>query len=443
MVRDYAEAVEFLYASLPMFQREGASAYKEGLDVSEALDCYDGFPHRSYVTVHVAGTNGKGSVAHMLASMLMASGMKVGLYTSPHFLDYRERIKVDGAPVPEEYVVTYLQAREEIIEELQPSFFELTTSMAFSYFQEAGVEIAVIEVGMGGRLDSTNVIMPALSVITSIGMDHMQFLGNTLEEIAREKGGIIKPGVPVVMSGIPFAARDVLIELCKVHNCQFEVSADIWRCESQQFNFDRQRIQMKNLHNGEVQTLETDLLSIAQGENVGVALSAANMLRDQGCMLNREAVVEGIRTVVQRTGIRGRWEWLRRGLNAQGERQTGVVCDTGHNAPGWQNVMRQLRRTPCKEMRMVIGVADDKDLDTMLPLLPKEARYYFTQASVPRALSSEALQKKAATHSIQGSAYDTVHAAIAAAMEGADPEDLVFVGGSSFVVADALNYEFT
>lgn len=442
MIRDYQEAVEFLYSSLPMFQRQGASAYKNDLSVSEALDFYDGSQHRNYITLHVAGTNGKGSVSHMLASILQVAGYRVGLYTSPHMLDYRERIRVNGEMITPDYVVNYLQGHEEIIEELSPSFFELTTAMAFSYFNDCQVDIAVIEVGMGGRLDSTNVIVPALSIITSIGLDHMEFLGNSIEQIAREKGGIIKPEVPVVMCGVAPEAKGVLVDMCQAQGVNFEVSSEIWRCESQQFNFDRQRLQMKNNRTGESFYLETDLLGISQGENIGVVLCATAMLRKLGCDLKREHVLEGIQTVVKRTGLMGRWQWLRRGLDAEGKRQTAVVCDTGHNSSGWRNVMRQVKRTPYNALHMVVGVVNDKDLTSMLPLLPTEATYYFTKASVPRALDSAILQEKCLDLGLKGEHYPTVHQAISEAMRNAGPEDLVFVGGSTFVVADALTYEF-
>ena len=422
----YQETIDYLFNVAPLFQHIGQGAYKEGLGNTLALDEHFGHPHQSYKTIHVGGTNGKGSVSHTLASILQSQGYRVGLYTSPHLIDFRERIRVNGEMIPEERVVRFVAEERTFFEPLHPSFFELTTALALLYFKEQKVDIAVIEVGLGGRLDCTNIISPLLSVITNISFDHTQFLGDTLEKIAREKAGIIKAGTPVVIGETRKSdsstngndgVRQVFLDKAQ------EVKAPIvFADEEPPYPSD----------------LKVELKGFCQKKNTQTIWTALQQLSIIHCPLSIDAVRQGFAHVCELTGLMGRWQKIQ-------DRPT-VICDTGHNVGGLQYIAEQLRALNNFELRLVIGMAGDKDVRTSLSLLPKEATYYFTQASVKRAMPAEeiaALGKELGLQSQtkEGGAlvsYPTVSEAYRAALADAKPEDLIFVGGSSFVVADLL-----
>ena len=393
-----------------MFQQVGAGAYKAGLENTWALDEHSGYPHRSYRTIHIAGTNGKGSCSHTLAAILQHAGYRVGLYTSPHLIDFRERIRVNGQPVPEEYVVRFVEEERGFFEPLHPSFFELTTAMAFRYFAEEKVDVAVIEVGLGGRLDCTNVIRPDLCIITNISLDHVQFLGDTLEKIAGEKAGIIKPGVPVVIGETTPETRPVFLKKAK------EEGAPIYFAEE------------------EVQELHSDwdyeLKGAYQVKNRRTLLAALPLLQGAGYRIREEDVRAGFARVVELTGLMGRWQQL--------QEHPALVCDTGHNVGGIAYIAGQLRQQACRQLHIVIGMVNDKDIRGVLALLPREAVYYFTQASVKRALPAAELARLAAEAGLKGDCFPDVPSAVRAAQKKSLPEDFIFVGGSTFIVADLL-----
>lgn len=400
---DYQEAIEYLFTSAPLFQQVGAGAYKEGLGNTHTLDCHFGHPHRSYRTIHVGGTNGKGSTSHTLAAILQAAGYKVGLYTSPHLVDFRERIRVNGKMIPEERVVRFVQEERAFFEPLHPSFFELATALAFKHFEEEHVDWAVIEVGLGGRLDCTNIISPELSIVTNISKDHVQFLGDTLEQIALEKAGIIKAGVPVVI-GERSGVADVFTRKAEEAGAPIVFAED---CEPWT-------------------EVEAELQGDCQTRNTATILAASYMLG-----LPEEAVKEGFRTVVERTGLMGRWQTVCQ--------QPTVVCDTGHNTGAWQYLGPRLAHIANeRQLHIVVGMVNDKDIDGVLSLMPRDAIYYFTQASVPRAMPASDFASKAAAHGLHGQPYPTVSGAYAAALTASAHEAFIFVGGSTFVVADLL-----
>ena len=424
IIMNYDEAIDYLYTRLPMFQRMGAPAYKPGLDTSLNLARAFGDPHRHYPSIHVAGTNGKGSTAHTLAAILQSAGYKVGLYTSPHLVDFRERMRVDGAMIPRERVVDFVERYKALGFDGAPSFFELTMVMAFEYFAAEHVDIAVIEVGLGGRLDSTNIISPDLCVITNISFDHTQFLGDTLPQIAAEKAGIIKPGVPVVIGESEGDVRRVFAEKAAAEGAPIRYADDEKRYAS--FDMTPQGIIYHDTPCGE-------LLGALSGEcqlkNTSTILTAVDALRSLGRDLPDEAVRRGFAEVCSLTGLAGRWMKI--------SSHPMVVCDTGHNVGGWQYIAPQLDAAPGRK-HLVIGFVNDKDIDHILDMMPRDARYYFTQASVQRALPSVELAAKAKEKGLHGEAFDSVDGAFAAAMEDASSGDTVFIGGSTFVVADFL-----
>lgn len=443
MIGSYAEALDFLYRSLPMFHRVGAAAYKSDMGVSLAIDAYDGHAHRSYGTIHVGGTNGKGSVSHLLASILGRAGYRVGLYTSPHLVDFRERIRVDGEPIGEGSVVEYLRSHARLVEDLDPSFFELTTGMALNYFREAGVDIAVVEVGLGGRLDSTNVIRPLVSIVTNVSWDHVALLGNSLEAIAHEKAGIAKSGVPLVLGRMEDAGvRDVFESRSRELGIRCVASEVEWCCEREWYVGGLQHLQMRALRRGEVAEYASDLLSPCLGENLSTVLSACDVLCSCGVALRSDSLRDGVLGVCSCTGLRGRWEWLVGGPEEAGDGGYRVVCDTGHNEAGLRMVVGQLSRECAERLHIVLGVVDDKDVSVMLDLLPSDAVYYFTRADVPRAMDAERLRERGLEHGRKGEFYESVFKGIEAALGAAGAGDLVFIGGSTFVVAEALTYPF-
>lgn len=425
---NYEETLHYLYTSIPVFQHVGASAYKPGLETSRALDNYWGNPHRAYQTLHVGGTNGKGSTSHLLAAILQLSGYKVGLYTSPHLVDFRERIRVNGEKIPQSYVVDFVERYRRQFEPLKPSFFELTSTMAFAYFRDMHVDYAIIEVGLGGRLDSTNIITPVLSVITNISKDHTQFLGNTLEEIAGEKAGIIKPGVPVVIGDVDKEnVMRVFREKAQEVNAPLYASTELAPLQSCELGEDN-RWHFRTKDFGE---LTGELSGMVQARNASTVLTSVSVLREIGIPIPVEAVRDAFARVVELTGLMGRWQTV--------HTSPRVVCDTGHNTGGWEFLSRQLadEAKRCRTLRMVVGMVNDKDIDGVLSLMPKEAVYYFTQASIARALPVDEFAEKACRHGLKGGTYPNVGEAVRSALQDASEEDFVFVGGSTFIVADA------
>ena len=422
----YPETLEYLYIQMPEYQRVGHLAYKPGLGNSLRLDAVFNHPHQHYKTIHIGGTNGKGSTSHLLAAILQQSGYKVGLYTSPHLVDFRERIRVNGEMVPKKYVVDFVKKYRERFEPVMPSFFELTMEMAFLYFEEQEVDVAVVEVGLGGRLDSTNIISPDLCVITNIGFDHMQYLGSTLPESAAEKAGIIKPHTPVVIG----ESDDE--EVKKVFTVKAESeNAPIIFAEAVLNDFSAHRADDEwiiNTH--EYPDLKNKLGGFAQEKNAKTVLAAVAELKKIGYRIPKEAVYSGFAQVVELTGLKGRWQVL--------QEKPKIVCDTGHNAHGIRYVVEQLKQEKYNRLHVVFGMVNDKDITSVLAMLPRQAVYYFTRASVERALNEKTLAREAASFGLKGNTFEDVSTAINAAKENADENDFIFIGGSSFIVADAL-----
>jgi len=430
---NYAEVLEFLYSQLPMFHRIGSAAYKDNLDNTIRLDELFGYPHRSFKTIHVAGTNGKGSVSHMLASVLQEAGYKTGLYTSPHLKDFRERIRVNGEMIPEENVVRFTEQylEKNSKENMEPSFFELTVSMAFDYFRSQKVDVAVIEVGLGGRLDSTNIITPEVSVITNISFDHMALLGNTLPKIAAEKAGIIKKNVPVVIGETSPVTSSVFEEFAQSAPSPLFFADQEYHAEYSMLTKDGK--QSLNVRKKEVLAypdLQLDLLGIYQRHNVPTILKTIDILNEKGWKITEEIIRKALINTIQNTGLLGRWQII--GHNPL------IICDTGHNPAGIRIVVEQINQTAWKELHMVIGMVNDKDQDEVLALLPTNATYYFTKAAIPRAAEPEELASKAKKFGIKGNCYPSVREALSSALADAAENDLVFVGGSTFVVAEVL-----
>ena len=404
---DYRRAVDWMCSALPMFQKVGSAAYRPGLENTEYLMDYLGHPERGLRCIHVAGTNGKGSTSSMLASVLMEAGYRTGLYTSPHLIDFRERMRVDGEMIPKEFVADFVERHLDFFTAHSFSFFEMTTAMAFCWFRACGVDVAVVETGLGGRLDSTNVVMPDLSVITNIALDHTAILGDTRVQIAGEKAGIIKPGVPVLIGENdpeiePVFRAKAAREGAPLHFTDHGIRLEDYPCP-----------------------LEGDY----QRFNIATVVAACGILRESW-KLDPQTVRRGIARVVDNTHLQGRWQVL--------SRRPLVVCDTGHNVNGIGEIVRQLSHTPKGRLFMVFGMVTDKDVDGVLALLPKEAQYCFAQASVQRALDSRELARRAARFSLCGEAYPDCESAFRAAQQQAGPQDMIFVGGSTFVVADVL-----
>lgn len=478
---DYQTTLKYLYDSAPMFQQIGSKAYKEGLENTLELDRHFGHPHHAFRTIHIAGTNGKGSCSHTLAAVLQSAGYRVGLYTSPHLVDFRERIRINGQPIPEEYVIRFVEEQRSFFETLQPSFFELTTAMAFRYFADEKVDVAVIETGLGGRLDCTNIITPDLSVITNISFDHQQFLGNTLEKIATEKAGIIKKEIPVVIGEAEGAVKTVFERKAQELNSPiFFAEKETVRFHISHYNYkELEEIRKKtytrttentpanaqpgnSLHSPCMSELPSDLFDNylnrrqdaliyscrqldlpvligeltgdCQHENGRTILTALHILREQGYHIIDRNIQEGFACVCKMTGLMGRWQQL--------HSHPTIVCDTGHNVAGIFYILNQLKtlkeQNAYKQLYFVFGMVNDKDISSVLAILPKDATYYFTQASVERALPAEELAQQARSNGLNGNAYSTVIDAIRAAQEKSLPEDFIFVGGSSFIVADLL-----
>lgn len=479
---DYKDTLNYLYSSAPMFQQIGSKAYKEGLENTIALDEHLGHPHREFRCIHVAGTNGKGSCSHTLAAVLQSAGYRVGLYTSPHLIDFRERIRINGEPVSEAYVVRFVEEHRNFFEPLSPSFFELTTAMAFRYFADEKIDVAIIEVGMGGRLDCTNIIHPELCVITNISADHTQFLGDTLAQIAAEKAGVIKEGVPVVIGeaieetrpvflrkaeemGAPIefaederkikeftlqsiiAAEQVLAEKRKaikdlgllVQEATETLSEESYRRAMMQSKFCEQLPKKQEscvkivgwvYEVEEYPNLEGELGGLCQIKNTETILHALSQLKALNYHIEEKDVRNGFAHVCELTGLMGRWQKV--------NESPLMICDTGHNVAGVAMLIDLFNIVKYKNLRIVIGMVNDKDIDGILELLPKEATYYFTKASVQRALPEKELRKKAREHGLHGNCYPSVVAAVKAAKNKSLPQDFIFVGGSNFIVADLL-----
>ena len=419
----YEQAVQYLFDSAPMFQNVGAAAYKEGLGGTLALDEYFGHPHRHYRTIHVGGTNGKGSVCHTLAAILQAQGYRVGLYTSPHLVDFRERIRVNGKKISKKRVVDFVKEFKINKFKIQNSdgalsfsFFELATALAFKYFEEQKVDFAVIEVGLGGRLDCTNIIQPVLSVITNISFDHVQFLGDTLPKIASEKAGIIKPGIPVCIGeNVNPEVKAVFQDKAK------EVGAPIAFAE------DEAQIQNSKFK------IQRALQGLCQEKNQQTILTSVRLLRERGIEISDEAIKRGFKEVCTMTGLMGRWQIL--------NKKPLTICDTAHNKGGLEYIFRHLATLPHRRLHFVFGMVSDKDVDAVLSMMPKDALYYFTQASVKRAMPAEELEKRALSmFNFQCSIFNDVKTAFIAAKDEASSEDIIYIGGSTFIVADLLTF---
>ncbi len=426
----YQETLDYLYSRLPVFHRVGKVAYKADLTNTLALCEHLGNPQYAFKSIHIAGTNGKGSTSHMLAAILQEAGYKTGLYTSPHLKSFTERIRINGQPIPEQEVVDFVEQHQAVMEAIAPSFFEWTVAMAFQYFAVQNIDIAVIEVGLGGRLDSTNIITPELSLITNIGWDHTDILGDSLPKIAFEKAGIIKAGVPVVVSERQPETEAVFIEkACHQHAPLWFVSDEIELIDSHIFTENRRNVQVHSLVGKEPDfALQLGLLGVYQLKNTAGVLKAVEVLNANGWNISRQACQTGISQVTQLTGLKGRWQIL--------SRSPLTICDTGHNEDGIRQVVQQLATLSYQKLHMVIGMVKDKDIRQVLALLPVQAHYYFCQAHIPRALDAHLLAQQAAAFGLQGSVIPDVNDALAEAQNNATPEDVVFVGGSTFIVAE-------
>ncbi|RSK49844.1 bifunctional folylpolyglutamate synthase/dihydrofolate synthase [Hymenobacter rigui] len=427
----YQQTLDFLYQQLPMFQRVGEAGYKPGLQRTEELAAAMGNPERRLRCVHVAGTNGKGSSSNMLAAVLQAAGYKVGLYTSPHLKEFTERIKVNGQDLDPDYLVQWVAKWRGLFDEVQPSFFEMCVALCFDYFAEQQVDVAVVEVGLGGRLDSTNIIRPLVSLITNISLDHQNLLGDTLPLIAAEKAGIIKPGIPAIISQTQPEVADVFRLKAEAEGAPLLFADAHFRAELRQPPApDDATQQLLVLRNDDIylDNLELGLVGDYQRLNLPGVLATVDELRRQGFIISEDALRQSLRDVRRFTGFKGRWTIL--------GRQPLVVCDTGHNEAGIRFITGQLARLPYRQLHFVLGVVQDKDVSKMLSQLPPEATYYFCQANIPRALPAEELAAKAAAFGLFGAVYGPVPAAVAAARAAARPDDVVFIGGSTFVVAE-------
>lgn len=428
---DYQEVLDYLYNSTPMFQQVGSKAYKEGLENTYALDTHFNHPHRNYRTIHIAGTNGKGTCSHTLAAILQSAGYKVGLYTSPHLIDFSERIRVNGQPIPASYVIQFVKKHRSFFEPLHPSFFELTTAMAFLYFAEAKVDVAIIEVGLGGRLDCTNIIHPDLSIISNISPDHTNLLGNTLEEIAFEKSGIIKPNIPTIIGETTPKTKPVFVKQGRATNAPIHFAEEEQLLQSATVNDKGDWIYQSVAY----PDLLGELHGLYQLKNTNTLLCAIRHLIELGYRINDKDVREGFGRVSQLTGLMGRWQKL--------QESPTLICDTGHNVGGVTFIAEQLKRARYNNLHIVIGMVDDKDVNGVLALLPKNATYYFTKASVKRALLETTLQQLGNSIGLHGNTYPDVVSAVSCAKKESLPEDFIFVGGSTFIVADLLSHRDT
>jgi dihydrofolate synthase/folylpolyglutamate synthase len=405
---NYQETINWMFNQLPMYQLQGASAYKKDLTNTHLLVNHLNNPQKNLKCIHVAGTNGKGSTSHMLASILQEAGYKVGLYTSPHLKDFRERIKINGTMIPENFVCDFINKNKSFFEKSEMSFFEMTVGLAFDYFSKEKVDIAVIEVGMGGRLDATNIITPLVSVITNIGMDHVQFLGDTIEAIAKEKAGIIKPGIPVVIGEYTPETKKVFLDKAKENNSEIYFASDLIS-----------------------ETLASDLIGDYQMHNKKTVQQTIAVLNAQKeFTINSNNLQSGLLNTVKNTGLLGRWQQL-------GE-SPKIICDTAHNKNGLEIVLNQIQKEKFNKLHIILGVVNDKDLDEILPLFPKNAIYYFCKPNILRGLETNILLEKAKIHNLKGHSHSSVATAYAAAKRNGTKEDFIFIGGSTFVIAEIV-----
>lgn len=427
----YQQTLDYLYSRLPMFSRVGSSALKKDLTNTIELCKRIGNPQNTFKTIHVGGTNGKGSVSHMLAAILQQAGYKTGLYTSPHLKDFRERIRVNGEMIPEEKVIAFTEEQKKNIEEIEPSFFELTVAMAFQHFAREKVDIAIIEVGLGGRLDSTNIITPLLSVITNIGYDHVSILGNTLPLIASEKAGIIKPGVPVVIGEKQDAVSEVFLGKASENNSPIVFASEEWNASSNAIHdSEALNISVLPVDGSPPLSLKLDLTGTYQLKNIKTVLSAVKELQKQGLAIRIEEIANALSRVKELTGLMGRWQTL--GVAPL------IICDTGHNEDGIKEVLKNIRATAFDKLHVVIGMVRDKDISSVLALLPKDATYYFCQPAIERAMPAADLAKEANIRGLEGRYFTTVAQALSEARNAASENDMIFIGGSTFVVAEIV-----
>lgn len=429
---NYNETLEFLYMQLPVYQRVGAAAYKANLETTIKLDNYFGNPHKKFKTIHVAGTNGKGTVAHSLASILHENGYKVGLYTSPHYLDFRERIKINGNMISKDYVVDFVQKHNSFFSALKPSFFEITVAMAFDYFADQQVDIAVIEVGMGGRLDSTNIIKPILSIVTNIGYDHTQFLGSELSQIAKEKAEIIKKDVPVVISEKQTNLKSVFSSKAQQVDAPVFFTDHNFSIYNYFYNTDNKIVVSINKHQ---QIIYNNLIFGLSGnyqlDNILTIVQAVEVLKNI-ILISEKSIYEGLKNVVKNTGIMGRWQTL--------STEPWVICDSGHNFDGIFMVTKQLQTSTYQKLHFIFGAVNDKDLTKIFKLLPKDAKYYFTKANIDRALNEKTLKNTAINNNLIGESYKSVNFAVSEALKNYQKGDLIFIGGSTFIAAEAIDF---
>ncbi len=427
---NYKETLSYLFESLPMYQRVGAAAYKADLENTIAIMDVLNNPYRNFKSIHVAGTNGKGSVSHMMASILQEAGYKVGLYTSPHLIDFRERIRINGIAISEKAVCKFVKQYKSDFERIKPSFFEMTVGMAFDYFANEKVDIAIIEVGMGGRLDSTNVITPLLSIITNIGLDHTQFLGNTISKIASEKAGIIKQNIPVIIGESNPESNPVFDSKAKELDAPIIYAEKMVKIEDIDPSsiFDKKivaHIHSKTLH------INSPLAGNYQLKNIASVLCSIERLNtNRDLIIPEKSIQNGIENVIKNTEFKGRWQKL--------QNIPLIICDTGHNAHGLSITIPKLMQIPCSKLHIVLGTVNDKNINEILALFPQNAEYYFCKANIPRALDSDELRKIASKYNLIGKSFLSVKEAVKVAINSANPKDLIFIGGSNFVVADAL-----
>ena len=426
---NYSETMAYLYAQLPFFQKQGEKAYKPKLNNIIALCDHLGNPQHSFKTIHIAGTNGKGSSSHFLASILQESGYKTGLYTSPHLKDFRERFRINGKMVQKSFVINFVKKHSKIINTIEPSFFEVSVAMAFQLFKEQKIEIAVIEVGLGGLWDSTNIILPELSLITNIGLDHTNILGNTIEEIAFQKGGIIKPNTPVVISEHTEATKQVFSNIAKDKNAEIIFVTDTYTHQTQLTNIDA--LQVEILTPKGYLSLKSGLNGIYQAKNIMGVYAACQVLIQKKYKISEVAILKGIRNVVKNTGLKGRWQIL--------SRSPFTICDTGHNTHALKITLEKLITSKHENLHLVIGFVNDKDIEGVFKLLPKQAKYYFCEFDSFRSTTLSELEKLGQSYALTFEGFKNVNLAMAAAKVKAEKNDLIFIGGSTFVVSEINN----
>lgn len=426
----YRDALNYMYMQLPMFHRVGSAAYKNNLDNTLAISARLKQPEKKFKSIHIAGTNGKGSSSHLLASILFEAGYKTALYTSPHLKDFRERIKINGSMIPKKKVSSFIEKHKDFFNDLKPSFFEMTVGLAFEWFVEEEVDIAVIETGLGGRLDSTNIIFPVVSLITNISLDHTALLGSDTKSIAGEKAGIIKKEVPVVLSEKDLSCFSVFANKANETRSELIVASEIYQVEKSKVEKGLANFEVKRKGKSGKDELKCPLLGDYQSKNIAGVLTVCDVLKREGFSLLPQAIQRGVKRVVENTGLSGRWQIL--------NKKPLTIADTGHNEAGIKLVLEQIRQTAHRKLHIVLGMVNDKDIEKILQLFPQEAGYYFCEAKIPRALPKEELKNKAALNGLNGKSYNSVRSALKAATKAAGSKDLIYVGGSTFVVAEVV-----